>query len=69
MINEKGAVKLTDFGLSRERNKLATQQVCTMNYRAPELFFGSASYGEAIDIWSAGCTFAEMVRHTIIIIQ
>jgi cyclin-dependent kinase 7 len=27
-------------------------------YRAPELLFGSQSYGASIDIWAAGCTFA-----------
>jgi hypothetical protein len=27
-------------------------------YRAPELLFGSQSYGASIDIWAAGCVFA-----------
>jgi serine/threonine protein kinase len=27
-------------------------------YRAPELLFGSQSYGASTDIWAAGCVFA-----------
>jgi serine/threonine protein kinase len=29
-------------------------------YRAPELIFGATGYSFAIDIWSAGCTIAEL---------
>lgn len=35
--------------------------VCSRYYRAPELIFGSKIYSEAIDIWSAGCVFAELL--------
>jgi serine/threonine protein kinase len=31
-------------------------------YRAPEIFSGSSSYTTAIDIWSVGCIFAELVK-------
>jgi serine/threonine protein kinase len=31
-------------------------------YRAPEIFSGSSSYTTAIDMWSVGCIFAELVR-------
>lgn len=30
-------------------------------YRAPELLYGSRSYGPAVDIWAAGMVFAEML--------
>ncbi|GFY43427.1 cyclin-dependent kinase 10 [Trichonephila inaurata madagascariensis] len=30
-------------------------------YRAPELLFGDTKYTSAIDIWSAGCIFAELL--------
>ncbi len=30
-------------------------------YRAPELILGSNSYGCEVDIWAAGCIFAEAI--------
>merc|ERR1711991_1090521 len=35
--------------------------ICSRYYRAPELIFGSVYYTTAIDIWSVGCIFAEML--------
>lgn len=32
-----------------------------MWYRAPEVLLGSRHYSTAIDMWSVGCIFAEMV--------
>lgn len=36
-------------------------QVVTLWYRAPEVLLGSRHYSTAIDMWSVGCIFAEMV--------
>ena len=33
----------------------------TLWYRAPEVLLGSRHYSTAIDMWSVGCIFAEMV--------
>lgn len=60
-MDKYGTTKITDFGLSRESKPWMTQNICTCNYRAPELLFGGISYSEKVDVWSAGCTFAEMV--------
>ena len=30
-------------------------------YRAPELFLGAMDYTAAVDMWSAGCIFAELL--------
>jgi serine/threonine protein kinase len=30
-------------------------------YRAPELLFASTSYGPEVDMWAAGCVFAELL--------
>ena len=39
-------------------------QVVTLWYRAPEILLGCKYYSTAVDIWSLGCIFAEMVwRH------
>ena len=61
MLSKSGEIKLTDFGLSRETKINMTKNICTINYRAPEVFFHECQYTEKIDIWSAGCTFAELV--------
>ena len=40
----------------------------TLWYRAPELLLGSQYYSMAVDVWSIGCIFAEIVsaRYTTI---
>jgi cyclin-dependent kinase 12/13 len=58
LINNKGDVKIADFGLARvysdNPNKKYTNRVVTLWYRSPELLLGSTSYGPAIDMWSVG---------------
>lgn len=41
------------------------KQVVTLWYRAPEVLLGSRHYSTAIDMWSVGCIFAEMVMRGI----
>ncbi|XP_014117822.1 PREDICTED: cyclin-dependent kinase 2, partial [Pseudopodoces humilis] len=36
-------------------------QVVTLWYRAPEILLGCKYYSTAVDIWSLGCIFAEML--------
>ncbi len=40
---------------------LSASQVVTQWYRAPEVLLHS-SYCKAVDMWSVGCVFAEMIR-------
>ncbi|XP_052205574.1 cell division control protein 2 homolog isoform X3 [Diospyros lotus] len=57
-------VKLADFGLARTvgiPSKSYSNEVVTLCYRAPELLLGSHQYSSAIDMWSVGCIFGEMV--------
>jgi len=60
---EKHILKIADFGLARIVTlpipKL-THDVVTVWYRAPELLYGLENYALPVDIWSAGCIFAEM---------
>ena len=37
-------------------------QVVTLWYRAPEILLGQNAYSPAVDIWSVGAIFAEMVN-------
>lgn len=61
-----GCWKLGDFGQSRPEPQPGapgrmSADVCTRWYRAPELLYGSRSYGAAVDMWAAGCIFAELL--------
>jgi len=65
LISNNGDVKLADFGLARNHTKKGkyTNRVVTLWYRPPELLLGASEYDDKIDIWSAGCIFAEMLRN------
>ena len=68
LITEDGTVKFIDFGISKlaelDKQQKHTKNVVTRNYRAPEIFFGDNKYsGEALDLWSAGCIFAELLTN------
>lgn len=41
--------------------RVLTGHVVTRWYRAPELILLEKDYGPAIDMWSAGCIFAELL--------
>lgn len=61
-----GVLKLADFGLARsfaDPGQLMSTQVITRWYRPPELFFGARYYGGAVDIWSMGIIFIELLKH------
>lgn len=63
LVNNKGELKITDFGLARplEENRIKyTPGVVTRWYRPPELLFGTQIYDAAVDMWGAGCIIAEM---------
>lgn len=64
LIGADGQLKLGDFGLARifgSPDRRFTHQVFARWYRAPELLFGTKQYGPAVDIWGAGCVFAELL--------
>ena len=35
----------------------------TLWYRAPELLLGATTYSVAIDMWSVGCIFGELLKN------
>ncbi|KAF6148953.1 hypothetical protein GIB67_026698 [Kingdonia uniflora] len=64
LLNNRGELKICDFGLSRQYGsplKPYTQLVVTLWYRAPELLLGAKQYSTAIDMWSLGCIMAELL--------
>ncbi|KHJ94829.1 kinase domain protein [Oesophagostomum dentatum] len=64
LVDNNGVIKLADFGLARNfsiPSRVYTHEVVTLWYRAPEILLGGRYYSTAIDVWSLGCIFSEMV--------
>ncbi|OIW07942.1 hypothetical protein TanjilG_20043 [Lupinus angustifolius] len=60
-------LKIADLGLARAFTvpiKKYTHEILTLWYRAPEVLLGATHYSMAVDIWSVGCIFAELVTKT-----
>jgi len=38
-------------------------------YRAPEILLGSTRYGKAVDMWSLGCIFGEMLSGKLYVVR
>uniref|UniRef100_A0A8C8ENP9 Protein kinase domain-containing protein n=1 Tax=Oncorhynchus tshawytscha TaxID=74940 RepID=A0A8C8ENP9_ONCTS len=64
LINDKGELKLADFGLARAKSvptKTYSNEVVTLWYRPPDVLLGSTEYSTPIDMWGVGCIFYEMM--------
>jgi len=72
LLNSECLMKVADFGLARSllhgevadgstSSPVLTDYVATRWYRAPEILLGSTRYGKAVDMWSLGCIFGEML--------
>lgn len=64
LLSNHGILKICDFGLARRYGdpiKPYTPTVVTLWYRAPELLLGAETYTPAIDMWSVGCIFVELL--------
>lgn len=68
LVNENCELKIGDFGMARglsshpeDCHSFMTEYVATRWYRAPELLLSLNHYSLAIDLWSVGCIFAEML--------
>ncbi|KAF5380311.1 hypothetical protein D9757_007947 [Collybiopsis confluens] len=55
-------ILICDFGLARIQDPQMTGYVSTRYYRAPEIMLTWQKYDVAVDIWSTGCIFAEMLE-------
>jgi serine/threonine protein kinase len=71
LVNANCDLKICDFGLARGMDQESTadtadagdmtEYVVTRWYRAPEIMLAVKQYGPAIDMWSAGCIFGELM--------
>jgi serine/threonine protein kinase len=68
LINANCDLKICDFGMARamastDQGSCMTEYVVTRWYRAPELLLSSCQYTAAIDVWSVGCIYMELLTH------
>ncbi|KAJ1502443.1 Mitogen-activated protein kinase [Coelomomyces lativittatus] len=68
LVNADCELKICDFGLARGYTDgsdkdagFMTEYVATRWYRAPEIMLSFQSYTKAIDVWSVGCIFGELL--------
>nr|CAD7431363.1 unnamed protein product [Timema monikensis] len=70
LVNSNCVLKICDFGLARveepDQTKHMTQEVVTQYYRAPEILMGARHYSAAVDVWSVGCIFGELLGRRIL---
>lgn len=70
LVNSNCVLKICDFGLARveepEKSRHMTQEVVTQYYRAPEILMGAKHYTNAVDMWSVGCIFGELLGRRIL---
>lgn len=68
LMNNRGEIKLADFGMARfvglPPPQNLTTLVVTLWYRSPELLLSTPTYTTAVDMWSLGCIFAELLTNT-----
>ncbi|AMD21784.1 HFL072Wp [Eremothecium sinecaudum] len=66
LIDNKGKLKITDFGLARKMKQEPdyTNRVITLWYRPPELLLGTTNYGTEVDMWGCGCLLVELFLKT-----
>lgn len=64
LLNANCDLKICDFGLARTTSEtdFMTEYVVTRWYRAPELLLNCSEYTAAIDVWSVGCIFMEILK-------
>jgi cell division cycle 2-like protein len=68
LLSSTGTLQIADFGMARfvsssSHGVQLTPLVVTLWYRAPELLLGATRYTAAVDVWSFGCVFAELLTN------
>ncbi|XP_074335103.1 homeobox-leucine zipper protein HDG12-like isoform X2 [Apium graveolens] len=65
MVGPDHKLKVVDFGSARSLRDatMLTPHATTPIFMAPEMLTGDRMYGEAVDMWSAGCIIFEMAEN------
>ena len=72
LINESCQIKIADFGMARNVDRvnyqlpIVTEYIATRWYRAPEILLNSNRYTQKVDIWSVGCIMAEILLRRVL---
>ncbi|KAG2202469.1 hypothetical protein INT47_013085 [Mucor saturninus] len=71
LVNKDCDLRICDFGMARVFDQTdsacyLTEYVTTRWYRAPEVMISSQNYSTAIDVWSVGCIFAEILERRVL---
>jgi cell division cycle 2-like len=64
LLTKDGTLKVADLGSIRDIGRTSlklTTQIVTLWYRPPELLMGGTEYTHAVDLWSVGCLFCELL--------
>lgn len=67
LLTSNFVLKIGDFGMAKPTHnhctglKKLSAQWCIARHRAPEVLLGSSHCGTGVDIWAAGCIFADIV--------
>lgn len=71
-MNSNSELMICDFGLARLKSlhlntvNSMTPYIVSRWYRAPEILLRMSDYGPEVDVWAAGCIFAELItRNTL----
>jgi len=70
LVNYRGVLKVCDFGMARHCGspyRPYTDEVISRWYRPPEILIGKPTYGAAVDMWSIGCIFGELLQRGVCI--
>lgn len=69
LVSSDGTVKIGDLGLARVYHAplqslwTSDKVVVTIWYRPPDLLLGARHYTTAVDVWSVGCIFGELIAN------
>lgn len=69
LVSADGTVKIGDLGLARIYHSplqslwTSDKVVVTIWYRPPDLLLGARHYTTAVDVWSVGCIFGELIAN------
>ncbi|KAG2190102.1 hypothetical protein INT46_008710 [Mucor plumbeus] len=71
LVNKDCDLRICDFGMARsfdqtDTTSYLTEYVTTRWYRSVEVMVSSQNYSKAIDIWSVGCIFGEILGRKVL---
>jgi p38 MAP kinase len=66
MVSHNCDLKIKGYGQPRVYGPWITRHASAQHYTAPEAMLEGQKYGKPVDIWSAGCIFAELLQGKVL---